>query len=190
MLSYAFQVLKQSNYESIAAERFENVQDLFAAILARGTARQVKQGLYREYVTQNEMLSVMRGKLDMSRTILNRIQHKQKLACEFDELSEDNLYNQILKTTMYFLLKDSCVAVERKAAIRKVLCFFDGVSFLERRQSSGADFITSAITGTTRCFSMSVISFWTVCFRRRTKAGIKWRRFRTSIWPVCMNGSF
>lgn len=131
MLSYAFQVLKQSNYESIAAERFENVQDLFAAILARGTARQVKQGLYREYVTQNEMLSVMRGKLDMSRTILNRIQHKQKLACEFDELSEDNLYNKILKTTMYFLLKDSCVAVERKAAIRKVLCFFDGVSFLE-----------------------------------------------------------
>ena len=45
----------------------------------------------REYVTQNEMLSVMRGKLDMSRTILNRIQHKQKLACEFDAVSYTHL---------------------------------------------------------------------------------------------------
>ena len=33
MLSYAFQVLKQSNYENIASEEFEMVQDLFAVIL-------------------------------------------------------------------------------------------------------------------------------------------------------------
>ena len=34
MLAYAFQVLKQSNYEKVAAEEFDNVQDLLAAILA------------------------------------------------------------------------------------------------------------------------------------------------------------
>ena len=34
MLSYAFQILKQSNYEKIASEEFENAQDLFAAILS------------------------------------------------------------------------------------------------------------------------------------------------------------
>ena len=61
MLSYAFQVLKQSNYESIAAEDFENVQDLFAAILNKGVAQQLKQGLYREYVPRNETLAAMRG---------------------------------------------------------------------------------------------------------------------------------
>ena len=59
MLSYAFQVLKHSNYESVAAEEFGFVQDLFAAILAKGVAKQLKQGLYREYVTQHETLSVM-----------------------------------------------------------------------------------------------------------------------------------
>ena len=35
MLSYAFQTLNQSNYEEIAAEKFEDMQNLFAAILAR-----------------------------------------------------------------------------------------------------------------------------------------------------------
>jgi 5-methylcytosine-specific restriction enzyme subunit McrC len=131
MLSYAFQVLKYSNYESVAAEEFDTVQDLFAAILAKGVAKQLKQGLYREYVTQHEILSVMRGKLDMPETIYNRIQRKQKLACEFDELSENNLFNQILKTTMHYLIRDNGVTREHKIELNKVLVFFDGVTVLE-----------------------------------------------------------
>ena len=131
MLSYAFQVLKQTNYESVASERFDHVQDLFAAILAKGTAQQLKQGLYREYITENETLTVMRGKIDMPQTIRNRIQHNQKLACEYDELSENNRFNQILKTTIQYLLRDAEVDKERKAALKKVLVFFDGVETVE-----------------------------------------------------------
>lgn len=131
MLSYAFQILKQKNYESVASEEFDQIQDLFAAILAKGVAKQLKQGLYREYVTQHENLSVMRGKLDMPGTIRNRIQRKQKLACEFDELSENNLFNQILKTTMYYLVKDKGVSTMHKAALNKELIFFDRVELLE-----------------------------------------------------------
>ena len=131
MLSYAFRILKQSNYDEVASEKFENAQDLFAAILSKGIAQQLKQGLYREYITQNETLSVMRGKLDMPETIRNRIQHKQKLACEFDELSENNLFNQILKTAVHYLLIDDGVDSERKTALKKVLVFFDGIELLE-----------------------------------------------------------
>ena len=131
MLSYAFQILKQSNYDEVSSEEFENVQDLFAAILSKGIARQLKQGLYREYITRNETLSVMRGKLDMQETLRNRIQRKQKLACEFDELSENNLFNQILKTAIHYLLIDEGVDTERKSALKKILVFFDGIELLE-----------------------------------------------------------
>ena len=131
MLSYAFQVLKQSNYDEVASEKFDNAQDLFAAILSKGIAQQLKHGLYREYITKNETLSVMRGKLDLQGTIHNRIQRKQKLACEFDELSENNMFNQILKTTMYYLLIDDGVTTDRKIALKKVLVFFDGIDQLE-----------------------------------------------------------
>lgn len=131
MLSYAFQILKQSNYDDVASEKFDNAQDLFVAILSKGIAQQLKQGLYREYITMNETLSVMRGKLDMPETIRNKIQRKQKLACEFDELSENNLFNQILKTTLHYLVRDDGVEADRRAALKKILVFFDGVNLLE-----------------------------------------------------------
>lgn len=131
MLSYAFRILRQSNYDEVASEKFKNAQDLFAAILCKGIAQQLKQGLYREYITKNETLSAMRGKLDLQETLRNRIQRKQKLACEFDELSENNLFNQILKTAIHYLLIDDGVNRERKSALKKIQVFFDGINLLE-----------------------------------------------------------
>ena len=81
MLSYAFTTLNQSNYDEIAAEEFENMHNLFAAILSKGIGQQLKQGLYREYKNHKEDLSVMRGKIDMPGTIKNRIARKQVLTC-------------------------------------------------------------------------------------------------------------
>jgi len=131
MLSYAFQVLKQSNYDEIAAEEFENIQDLFAAILAKGIAQQLKQGLYREYISECDNLSVMRGKLDIRGTIKNKLQRQQKLSCEYDELSENNLFNQILKTTAIILLRESSVSTERRITLKKVILFFNNVDMIE-----------------------------------------------------------
>ena len=130
MLSYAFQVLKQTDYDEVTSEDFENAQDLFAAIIGRAVAQQLKQGLYREYITKRETVSVLRGKLDMPETVRNRIQRKQKLGCEFDELSEDNLYNQVLKTAIHYLLIVDGVKEARKAALKRELLFFDGINQL------------------------------------------------------------
>lgn len=128
MLAYAFKVLRQKSYENIATEEFDGIQDLFALILAKGIAQQLKQGLHKEYVTRNEDLSVMRGKLDIQGTISNRIQRKIILSCEYDELSVDNIYNQILKTTAIILLTEPSVKLEHKADLKKVILFFDEVS--------------------------------------------------------------
>lgn len=130
MLSYAYQVLQQSDYQSIAAEEFEHIDDLFAAILAKGIARQLKQGLYREYVPRSETLPVLRGKLDFPQTIWNRTRYDTKLACTFDELSENNLYNQILKTTLQVLLRDAGVSPIRKVELKKLRVLLQDISEL------------------------------------------------------------
>ena len=96
MLSYAFTTLQQGEYENIAAEEFENLHNLFAAILAKGIGRQLKQGLYRDYQSRMDNLSTMRGKINMVGTIQNHMAKKPLLMCEYDELSADNLLNQIL----------------------------------------------------------------------------------------------
>jgi 5-methylcytosine-specific restriction enzyme subunit McrC len=69
----------------------------------------------------------------MPETIRNRLQNKQVIACEYDELSENNLLNQILKTTLDVLLRSSGVKAERKAALKRVLLFFDGIRTLDPR---------------------------------------------------------
>ena len=130
MLTYAFQVLRQSNYEEVASEEFENIQDLFAAILAKGMAQQLKQGLYREYSGKCEELTTLRGKLDLQGTIRNRLQRRQRLTCEYDELTENNIYNQILKTTAVFLLQQPTVSPDHKKALKKVLLYLYGVDTL------------------------------------------------------------
>ena len=131
MLSYAFRILKQKDYQYVAGEKFDKIHDLFAAILEKGVSRQLKQGLYREYVPMQDELSVMRGKLNINSTINLRVQRKQRLSCEFDEFSEDNLYNQILKLTLYRLIRAEDVDTNRKQALKKLIVFFDNVKLIQ-----------------------------------------------------------
>ena len=88
MLTYAFQELKQNNYEEIAGEEFDEIHDLFAEILVRGISYQLKQGLHKEYISCHGSLSTLKGKLDINGTINNLMRKQQKIDCEYDELSE------------------------------------------------------------------------------------------------------
>jgi len=128
MLSYAFQELKQNNYEKIASEDFENIHDLFAEILARGIASQLKQGLRRTYVARHETLPTLKGKLDINGSVRNLAARKQMLDCDFDELSVNNQFNQILKSTSQLLMRHKQVNSERKAALKKLMPYFAEVS--------------------------------------------------------------
>ena len=134
MLSYAFQILKQEDYKQVAGKKFNKIHDLFAAILEKGVSRQLKQGLYREYVPMQDELSVMRGKLNINSTINLRVQRKQQVSCEFDEFSEDNPYNRILKITLYQLIRADDVDADRKQALKKLIVFFDNVELIQPDQ--------------------------------------------------------
>lgn len=131
MLSYAFTTLNQGGYESVAAEEFDNLHNLFAAIITKGISRQLKQGLYREYLNCKEDVSIMRGKVDMSGTVQNLITRKRMLTCEYDELSENNLLNQILKTTVMILLRYANVDAKYKTDLKKEMLFFSNVDTIE-----------------------------------------------------------
>ena len=133
MLAYAFQSLKQEQYKDIAMEEFDNIHNLMAAILAKGIGYQLKQGLYREYVDKKEDLPVLRGKINLAGTIRKQIARKQLLNCEFDELSENNLLNQIIKSVATLLLKHGEVDGKYKNMLKKELLYFGQVDMVELR---------------------------------------------------------
>lgn len=131
MLSYAFSALNQGGYEDVSSEKFENIHNLFAAILAKGIGRQIKQGLYREYKKQKDDIPVVRGKIDMPGTVHNLIARKRLLTCEYDELTENNLLNQIIKTTVMLLLSHNGVSQEYKNELKKEMLFFSNVDTID-----------------------------------------------------------
>lgn len=61
MLAYAFEELKKNNYEQIAHEEFEHIQDLFAEILYKGVSAQLKRGLHRVYKSGGRFTVVERA---------------------------------------------------------------------------------------------------------------------------------
>lgn len=131
MLSYAFRELKQNNYEEIAGEDFDNILQLFAEILAKGIACQLKQGIFKEYILRHDSLSTLRGKLDIKETIQNKLSRKQQIACEYDELSGNNIFNQIIKTTVLGLIKQNDIKKEQKTKLKNLMLFFSEVDSIE-----------------------------------------------------------
>ncbi|HNX15643.1 MAG TPA: 5-methylcytosine-specific restriction endonuclease system specificity protein McrC [Oscillospiraceae bacterium] len=131
MLAYAYQVLRQTNYEKIKGEEFENIYDLFSAILSKGVAQLLKQGLYRTYQSKSESLPVMRGKVNIPGTIRNKLRHRMELFCEYDELSEDNDFNRVIKTALLGLVRLHSVSKENKTALRKILPYFSSVAVID-----------------------------------------------------------
>lgn len=128
MLAYAFQELRKNNYAEVDKEIFEDIYDLFAELLARGISYQLKQGLYKEYIPKDDSLQTVRGKIDINGTINNRLHDSRRIHCDFDELSENNIYNQILLTTAMILIKHSEVKKDKKAKLKQLMLFFQNVN--------------------------------------------------------------
>lgn len=134
MLSYAFQVLSEDSYAKVATEEFEYVCDLFAAILAKGIANQIKRGLGREYVSKTDTISLPTGKINVSASVRQQTMMKKQLVCNFDEYTENAYMNKILKTTAMLLIRSSDVSVQQRKALRKVLLYFDNVKEIDLRR--------------------------------------------------------
>lgn len=131
MLAYAFQELRQNNYADIAGEDFDEIYDLFAEILSRGISFQLKQGLHREYIRRTDSMNTLKGKIDLNETISLRSQKSNLIACEFDELSENNIYNRIIVTTVDLLVRHSGVREKSKSALKRQMLFFSNVQPIE-----------------------------------------------------------
>lgn len=127
MLTYAFQDLRQNNYDDIAGEDFENILDLFAEILFRGISFQLKKGLHKDYIAQSDNLPTIRGKININESIQQKLLHKKLMGCTFDEFSENNIHNQILKSTLLLLTTSPEVKMVRRRKLRSLLLFFSNV---------------------------------------------------------------
>ena len=130
MLSYAFQVLQEQGYRSVATEEFDNTAELCAAILSKGITMQIKRGLGREYIDRTEPLSTVRGRLEIAESIKGQTILKKQMICSYDDFSVNSTMNRIIKSTMRLLLRAD-IAKARKKELRKLLVYFGDVDEID-----------------------------------------------------------
>lgn len=129
MLSYAFDVLKQQGYEDVASEEFDNIADLFSKILVKGMKIQIKRGLAKEYIESKEELRTFKGKINISDSLKHMTLQNKKVICSYDELSKNSKMNQMIKTTLYYLLQ-SDASLKSKKEIKKILIYLSNVDII------------------------------------------------------------
>lgn len=92
MLIYAYDI-KLSNEDLMNVQMQEHhIFEVFIRLFADGLLEEFKRGVFKQYITMQENLKVLRGKYMIEKNFVNF--YHQNLYCEFDEFSMDNELNR------------------------------------------------------------------------------------------------
>ena len=123
MLCYSFigERLNEKEEAQLSDEAFSNIYNLFSLLLCLILKKQVKKGLYKEYVYTTDEIRTIKGKINISETINNNSLRKKKITCDLDEYSENCLLNKVIKTTLLYLLKSNKIGRQTKDSLKKLI---------------------------------------------------------------------
>lgn len=130
MLCYVWHRLEEKDAVNIARKDEKDIYNLLARILLKRLQLLIKRGFYKEYVSVQENMPTIRGQISFPES-LNELTFKQaKMYCNFDELSHNILHNQIIKTTLYHLMRHRLVDPENLEEIQRIYPYFQEIQMI------------------------------------------------------------
>src|SRR5262249_10131676 len=99
----------------------------FAKVLLQACRQIFRRGLDRAYQNFEEELPLLRGRVDIIKSLRHGSLGKGRIWCQYDELKHDALHNQIIKATLERLRKHPRVPLRLKAEIIKVIRTFEAI---------------------------------------------------------------
>lgn len=100
LLCYAWDRLEEAELTGVTPTPEMRLPELFARVLRGGVTHLLKRGLARAYVTNEEEIAGVRGRLNVGMSLKTASFTRARAWCVFDELSPDTLPNRIVKTTL------------------------------------------------------------------------------------------
>lgn len=114
MLCYAWNIIDEIDNIEFGEEKFENIYNLMAKILDYFLNKLIKRGFYKNYIIIEEDLAMLKGKIDFSKSIKANVINQKRLICQYDILSTNILFNQIIKSTLNKLINYKNIDKELK----------------------------------------------------------------------------
>ena len=122
--------LKSSPFKSINKASLQtanfNLFEIFITMFLEELTRLVKKGIKSDYVSKEENLYFLKGKIKLNSHLNQNLLHKEKFFVEFDEYTKNRAENRLIKTTLQKLYKISNFAKNRQR-LREALFIFDDV---------------------------------------------------------------
>jgi len=81
-----------------------NILEVFIQMFAKNLFAQFQKGTYKEYITEQDNLTTLRGKYLINENLKYNFTNS-KIYCEYDEFSEDNELNQFFLYAVKILMK-------------------------------------------------------------------------------------
>jgi 5-methylcytosine-specific restriction enzyme subunit McrC len=128
LLCYAWGHSQHAGLVDVEEAGVSELPDLFAHVLAEGTAALLRQGLDRGYVPQNQEISGIRGKLDLQTTLKQNLLIRARTRCLFDEFEYDVQHNRILKATLRSLAQVDGLDADVQHRVAKLYGKLDAIS--------------------------------------------------------------
>ena len=117
MLIYAWNKQQEKDIVNVNTDDTTNLQDLFAKVLIKGLNHLVKRGFDRDYRHISENTNTLKGKINFNITLKKNLLRHGRANCEFDVFDEDNIQNQIIKSTLHNLILTRELETELKTKL-------------------------------------------------------------------------
>ena len=117
---------KSSNLANLKTQNLP-LLEIFISMFLCELETLVKKGIKSDYVTLEENLNFLKGKLNINEQIKRNSIHKERFYVEYSEFLSDIKINRIIKTTLKFLYKKS-ISSKNQQKIRELLFMFDEIS--------------------------------------------------------------
>ena len=136
MYSYIWDKFDKKDFNSLSSEDDFDSSNIFAELFLLNINKIIKRGLYKEYNEKCDELNTVKGKIDIISTINKQSLKNCKIYCKFDDLEENNIYNQILKYIAIRLYKTIDINAENKKKLNKVILYFSQVDYVEIKKDA------------------------------------------------------
>lgn len=101
--------------------------EIFISMFLEELANLVRKGIKSDYITKEENLKFLKGKLLIGEQIKHNTIHKERFFVQYQEFMSDRVENRLIKTTLQYLYKKSHLN-KNQQRIREFLFVFDEIS--------------------------------------------------------------
>lgn len=110
---------------SLVSKSNDNILEILIQLFCQQLWQAVRRGMVRRYQSQQENLTVLRGRLTVSQQIRLNLARPDRLACEYDEFSENNPLNQVIRAALQILLRVARNQSNQRNISELLFCFQD-----------------------------------------------------------------